>query len=406
MIRNIIKNSAIVTLGILALTSLLNAVEMENVYINGFISQGYLKSSANRFSGDTDDGTWEFNEAAISVKALLADNLSAGLQIMSRDFGILGNNKVKIDWAFLDYRVSDAVGFRIGKFKKPDGLYNTIRDADAVRTSILLPQGIYNERLRDINIAVQGIGIYGFLDSDSIGSLDYNIFLGNQPIDKEESIIRDGLMGGFFGIAQGGSAEFKYSTGVQLFWNTPITGLRFGQSFNAASIEINGTNVAFPWFASDIVEETLEVPMKRISSLEYQTEKFTFTAEYMYQKMEADNAAIGGVITPYGFPSGGYYEIEWESYYVQLNYQLNEKLQLGTYYSSYTEDTSIRLFAPQEGDDRLNDWAISAKYAVNDWWLIKAEVHFMDGLLNTQLDETGTPEKNWQLFAVKSTISF
>ena len=355
--------------------------------------------------GDTDDGTWEFNEAAISVKALLADNLSAGIQLMSRDFGNSGNNELKVDWAFLDYRLNDSVGVRVGKFKKPEGIYNSIRDADAVRTSILLPQGIYNERVRDINIAIQGVGLYGFADLAGAGSLDYVIYLGNQPVDKNEPIIKDALLGGFYGITNGGSIEFKYSAGTQLFWNTPITGFRLGASMNTALIEINGTNQAYPWFQSNITEEELKIPFKYILSAEYQRENWTFTAEYMIEPIEANNSPIGGTPTPMGFPSGGEYDIETESYYVQLTYQLSEKWQIGSYYS-WSYGSANGVLNRNDPAQHLKDWALSAKHAINEWWVVKAEFHLFQGYQGVEVDESGVFEKDWNLIALKSTISF
>ena len=394
------KQSFKLLLGALCIATQLNAVDMDNVYINGFISQGYLKSSANSYLGDTEDGTWEFNEAAISVKALLQDNLSAGIQLMSRDFGTSGNNDVKVDWAFLDYRLNDQFGIRVGKFKKPDGLYNTIRDADSVRTSILLPQGIYGENVRDITIAIQGVSVYGFLDANEAGSFDYILFLGNQPIDTDEPVMKDSLLAGFYGIQEDGTIEFKYSVGGQVFWNTPIDGLRFGQSFNKAIVEINGQNTSYPWYSSSIQDGLLDISLRTISSIEYQMEKVTLSAEYLYNKMTVTNAPIGGAITPYGFPAGGDYELITNNYYLQINYQIANDWTLGTYYSS-----SLNTTQGVDGDEDT-DIAVSAKWAVTDSWTLKAEVHFFDGVNGATPDESGIIEENWQLFALKSTISF
>jgi hypothetical protein len=84
---------------------------------------------------------------------------------------------VVIDWAFGDYRWKDQLGFRAGKVKLPYGLYNEGRDVDMLRTSIFLPQSIYNERMRDFILAYEGAGAYGSLAS-GIGGFDYHVFGG------------------------------------------------------------------------------------------------------------------------------------------------------------------------------------------------------------------------------------
>ena len=221
--------------------------------------------------------------------------------------------------------VSDGFGIRLGKFKRPDGLYNTVRDADAVRNPILLPQGIYSERLRDILIAVQGVGIYGFLDMNNAGSLDYSFYLGNQPIDPEEQLVKDVLLKTTFGILDYDSVEFKYAYGGQVFWNTALTGLRIGQSIYSAAIEVNGTNAIYPWYSSQIKDAMFETPYRLVTSVEYQREKFTLTGEYMMHKFETADSPVGGVMTPYGFPAGGTFKFDLESYYLQLVYQVTEK---------------------------------------------------------------------------------
>ena len=137
---------------------------LNQVDIHGFVSQGYLQSSDyNFFQADTEDGTYEFNEFAINFSSSVTDNLRIGMQFLSRDLGTLGNNKIEVDWAFADYAFRNWLGLRVGRVKKPEGIFNQYRDIDATRTCIFLPPGIYQEDLREATIAVNGMGIYGTL---------------------------------------------------------------------------------------------------------------------------------------------------------------------------------------------------------------------------------------------------
>ena len=90
-----------------------SAKAQDPVQIHGFLSQGYLKSSANNYLADTEDGTFQFNEFGINFTTDLADGLHMGMQLFARDLGSLGNDDVIIDWAYADYFYKSWLGIRI-----------------------------------------------------------------------------------------------------------------------------------------------------------------------------------------------------------------------------------------------------------------------------------------------------
>ena len=47
--------------------------DFNGINIHGFISQGYLKSSDNNYQGNTEDGTFEFNEIGLTFSTELTD---------------------------------------------------------------------------------------------------------------------------------------------------------------------------------------------------------------------------------------------------------------------------------------------------------------------------------------------
>ncbi|GBC63154.1 hypothetical protein DENIS_4147 [Desulfonema ishimotonii] len=81
-----------------------SAAELGGVDIHGFISQGYLKSDDNNFLGNSEDGSFQFNEMGINFSRELTDKLRIGVQFFSRDLSAVGNNDVVVDWAYGDYR--------------------------------------------------------------------------------------------------------------------------------------------------------------------------------------------------------------------------------------------------------------------------------------------------------------
>ena len=161
---------------------------LSGIEIHGFASLGYLKSSENNYLGQTKTGSLEFNEFGINFRAELDDSTSYGLQLFSRDLGELGNNEIVIDWGFLDHHINDKVGIRIGRSKNPASLYNEYQDIDAVRTTILMPQGLYGSGFRDTSLSLDGVTAYGNIETENKGGLEYNVYYGIINIPKNGSI--------------------------------------------------------------------------------------------------------------------------------------------------------------------------------------------------------------------------
>lgn len=364
------------------------ALDMDSIYINGFISQGYLKTSENNYLSNSEEGSWEFNEIALSVKAVMSDNMSAGLQFFSRDLGDTGNNEVVLDWAFLDYRMTDSMGIRIGQFKKPMGFYNTVRDADITRTAILLPQSVYDEGLRSVQLAVRGIGLYGIIEMGGLGYLDYMAYVGDQTANLNEPLMKDTVLNTFYGIEKGGNWTYDWSSGVQLVWNTPLDGFSIGGTVGFAKSKITGTNTLYD-FADEEIHGSFDDEMQLVISAKYQLNKWQFVTEYMVY-----NFSFGAS------PLLGDYHSSRVSTYVMVEYEISEKFNLGAYYDTIEEDQGFL------GISERDDLALSLRYNVNEWWSVKSEVHFFDGTWGANPGADGNTAEEWMLFALKSTVSF
>ncbi|MCP4346113.1 MAG: hypothetical protein GY795_11385, partial [Desulfobacterales bacterium] len=79
-----------------------HSFDISDITIHGFASTGYMVSSDNNFLLPSKDGSFEFNEIGINFTTSVAENIRVGLQFYSFDLGDIGNNNVKLDWAFLD----------------------------------------------------------------------------------------------------------------------------------------------------------------------------------------------------------------------------------------------------------------------------------------------------------------
>ncbi|HEU4614575.1 MAG TPA: hypothetical protein VFS15_20910, partial [Kofleriaceae bacterium] len=200
------------------------------IQIHGFASEGGFVSSANDYIGHSSRGSLELFEAGINVSTEVNDRLRAGIQLYGREFGFYRDLPPRLDWAFLDYRWKTWLGLRAGVIKMPYGLYNEYADIDASRTAVLLPQSVYPVRNRSALISHTGFSLYGSRPIADAGALDYQVWLGSLLI-PENALTLDG--------ATLNGVDTKYVTGAQLFWRTPVEGLRVGGTFIRNSINFD-----------------------------------------------------------------------------------------------------------------------------------------------------------------------
>ncbi len=405
----------------------------EDLYIGGFVSQGYLNTSENDYLIPRSvNGTAEFTDAAIFFSATPMDRLRIGVQFIARNFGTASDGHVQVDWAYGDYRISDELGFRAGRVKLPFGLYNEGRDVDMLRTSIFLPQSVYNERVRDLILAYQGAGAYGSLSVGGAGELDYHVFGGTLNVpDSTENLWEDNarvtgedsavLLGVANDLENGWDigtteVEFREKTdselsipwvwGGSLVWNTPLTGLRLGSTYMNGRINYRSTfwydiNITEPGF-EDRYSESIELDITdRIDhemtlSAEYNLQDLIVAWEYNHEKME-DKESCG--------------------WYGMAGYRFSDLFSLaGVYSESYGNSLDKDGTQYQERGlpnyyAWLKDWTLSTRFDLTDFWLLKFEYHFLNGVeqgvSHSYFEGSAEPlSKDWGMLTAKTTFAF
>ena len=420
---------------VLAAATLAVAGEVgDNLYVNGFVSQGYLNTSKNNYLVPRSvNGTAAFTEAAITLLARPMDRLQVGIQFLGRNFGNSGNDQVVIDWAYGDYRWKDQLGFRAGKVKMPFGLYNEGRDVDMLRTTIFLPQSIYNEKQRDFILAYEGAGAYGNFDLHGGGELDYHIYAGTlnvpdatkgfwgdlfsnagkdlEPIagivfDRENGY-PDGTAEAQYRSMDESQVTFPWIVGGSLIWSTPLEGLRLGTTamqsrYNIQSILRYDMTVPEPNpdagyhpYAIDI-DETIKINHLGTLSAEYLRNDWNLAAEYYHDSISEKKST---------------------GWYVQAGYRVSRLLSLAGYYSDAEpnggdeEIQELQMLGLPDYYGWQRDLTISGRFDLTDFWLFKLEYHFIDGVALTEpqsLEEdlADPKERKWGMFAAKTTFHF
>ena len=416
------------------------------VAIHGFISQGYMQSTDNNFLGNTEDGTFKFNEFGLNISSQVTDNLHVGVQLFSRNLGYLGSDLVVVDWAFGDYRWKDWLGIRAGKIKMPLGFYNETRDVDMLRTSIFMPQGVYNESWRTTYNAIQGVGLYGNYSIPYIGTFNYQGQVGVFNINTQSGMnkfIEDQLYATF--------NQYLVSTTYvgSIIWETPLEGLRLGASGFMSNLNATGTTddtefwreqtrYAF-WYGSgqitpappsyevaknfvDLVNININQEFNDIKSYwlsgEYIWRNLTLSGEYFKQ---TGRVITNGYVIVNGKEEENPQELnainlKMGGFYGSINYQFAEWLDVGAYYTEYYPDLNDKdgkyyedLYGFPASNSWFKDTALSFKFGLSSNWIAKIEGHKINGtaiMYRTDQVDPNNVKEDWYLFAGKLTYNF
>jgi hypothetical protein len=389
----------------LVATSRAQPADAPPVEIHGFVSEGGFVSTSNDYIGASSRGSLALFEAGLNMSAEPADRLRVGIQLFGRDVGTFRDIPPRLDWAYVDYRWRPWLGVRAGLIKMPYGLYNEFADVDATRTAILMPQAVYPLRDRSALLAQTGVALYGRRGlGPAGGALDYQAWFGTLNI-PENALVLDG--------ARLDDIDTRYVTGAQLFWQTPVDGLRIGGTVVRASIDFDLTlepaTVAALIMAGLVPADydgKLVISQRPgtlwIGSAEYTREDWLVAAEYA-RWLKHQQTTLPAVLPAF--------DEDAERFYVMATRRLAHSTEVGAYYSVLHVDANDR-----RGRDMMKfaerhyawqrDASVTVRYDVNDYWLWKLEAHFIDGTGDLFAPSTVHPDRYWGLFLFKTTVTF
>jgi hypothetical protein len=373
--------------------------------IHGFVSQGFMVSDRNNYYTETEDGSFQFNEMGINFSNQITERLRVGVQFFARDLGKIGNNEPAVDWAVADYRWQDWLGLRAGRIKNRYGFYGYTRDADMLRTSILLPQSVYFESLRESTNSLDGAGIYGYVPVGDSDSIDYQINYGKQVIDTKVGGVDDFIENHIpVDITDFESQELLL---ISVEWNTRIKGLRLGGTMAFSEFEADALTTSNPILRAYGIPPNMNVSFDAndaevtVFSAQYVWNDLVFDAEYFGFKADAVIAeAIGQ-------------KIDGEGYYAGISYRFAEWFEAGAYYSEAYFDKSDKEGKGYEMMGKPNylawqkEFVLSTRFDIGENWTLKAEGHFINGAEMMFLaDNPEGLDENSFMFAMKATFSF
>ena len=365
-------------------TRTLHAGDIGEVDIHGFISQGYLESTENNYLADSKDGTYQFNEIGINFATWVTSGLSMGIQFFASDLGDQGNDELKIDWAYANFRYKPYLGIKAGKIKIPIGLYNETRDIDSLRTSIFLPPSVYLETVREVMVAMKGVGLYGMLPFH----FSYQFLFGTQEIEEESGIT----------ILTEQNAN-KY---IPSFLNLTMELISYdvrNKHAGAVSWEYNSLKLKTSYTYTDMVMKTNLTMSKEICSeftsfvlsAEYTLNDLILAAEYSQNVNDMKSTFITDKMTS-------------ELAYVSISNRFTGWLELAAYYSWMFNDKDNKRAYGYSG--WFKDTCLSSRFDLNNSWIFKLEGHYFDGTATMYDYMNPDYKRSWYLLAVKFSYVF
>jgi hypothetical protein len=371
---------------------------------HGFASQGFLLSSDyNYLANDTKNGSFQFSEVGLNVSMNPFPHTRIAVQGFDFDVGNVGQYDPFLDYALIEYTVNDALGIRAGRIRRPAGIYNDIQDIDLARTFVLLPQGMYDARWRDWSAGLDGGELFGEFKLPKVGSLTYAAYAGMVNMQENGGVARYAADASAINVD---SMDDTPTFGGQLWYNTPLDGLRvganvtymndFGFTGNVLSPIPVAPGVVLPGNVS--LHDVGNVLFQQFS-VEYLWRDWTFQAEYYtYNFTGWTHEQIYLPAVHKTIPALRAAGDNPDTWYAAVSRRLNKHVELGAYYTMW-EDAGLKQ----------NDLALSLRLDLKDWWIFKIEGHYIEGtgLLRDSADNPHQSNNSgWFMLAVKTTVSF
>jgi len=368
--------------------------------VNGFITQGYFKSDHNNIYGDSEDGSFDFRELAVNASYRANAELFLAGQLMSRKAGHVDDGSPQVDYLLADYRFVDnqayRLGARIGRLKIPYGLYNDTRDVAFTRPSVMLPQSLYIDLARDLELSADGAALYGSFHILDAYRIDVDLLIGEPKKDRNVE---------YAYLSQDWPGAFDDSIGYMGRLTLSDTTEQWKTGITLGGFTLEYDDKGLPAGAGGPSDGDVEIQVAVLSG-QYNTERWSFTGEYMLQHV--DWTELGGVfaLDP---------ENDFEAWYLQAQYRINPSWELILRYDVQYLDRDDKdgtktaaLFGKPAHTQFAKDLTLGVGWRPNADWLLRAEWHLVEGTswVPEQDNRGKTLEEDWNLFSLQATYRF
>jgi hypothetical protein len=365
----------------------------DSFQLHGFLTQGYVKTSANSFFGDSEAGSLEFRELGINASYRFNPQLMVSAQLLSRTAGEMYDGSLSLDYGQIDYTpystAAGRFGTILGRYKNPVGFYNETRDVASTRPSIFVPQVVYWDRVRNMVFASDGGMLYADLHRD-LHSFYLHLFAGKTPIDEnvEKSYLAAQLDPDLqqHGLTKGGRLLYEFDGG------------RLRLALSGATLNLDGE------MAGGLLSGTVDIDYW-IASAQYNRGPLSLTMEYMNEPIEYDGFASlmdVGNTTVDGYYLQGSYRLspDWE---VMMRYEE------GHFDKNDRDGSDVKVPGTVSYNHYTRMWTVGMLWEPTQNLLMRAEYSRVDGTIFLSNLENPNPMatvRNWNMFAFLISYSF
>tara|TARA_B100000809_G_scaffold266694_1_gene330783 strand:+ start:4799 stop:6025 length:1227 start_codon:yes stop_codon:yes gene_type:complete len=364
---------------------------------HGFANQGIIKTDHNNFFGDSEHWSSEFSDLGLGGSWKPNSRLQFSAQAIYRRAGKNSQDNVQLDYGFADLNLVNTLdyglGVRAGRVKNTYGLYNDARDIASNKPSILLPQSIYLDSLRQVFHTMDGLSSYGYAQwADTHLNLD--VVYGKPLIDEttEQFILS---------AKRPGNIENEKMLIARIMLEQDAGLWRLGYSFAQLNSDYKPAPVDFS------VSGEVNINLNLLS-FEYNWTDWQITAEYQISETEYKG------LNYIGYDN----QINNESYYGQVSYRITPKWKTFARYDVYyinSNDKDGKKLEVETGGlvpahkAFAKDITAGIRYDINKHWMLAAEYHHIKGTGWLALVENPIPSEtseNWNLFTAQLSFKF
>lgn len=366
------------------------------VRVHGFLTQGIVLTSDNNFLGDSEDGSLNFRELGLNLSWRPRSDVQLSAQLLARDAGRLDEGDAALDYAMLDWTPlsfeSGRAGVRVGRVKNPFGLYNTTRDVAFTRPGAILPQSIYFEVSRNLELASDGIQFYAERYGEA-GNLYVRAGVGYGQVDSKST------EAAFLGRDFPGHLDSNLLRLLNVTFEG--AGGRYVLGFTSAAGSMD-----YESRSGEFLQDGRVHFRPIVFSAQLNREKWSLTAEHFLEYLRYRGL---GALSPDR-------NVVAQSYYLQGTYRPAPKwetfLRYDVFYAD-RDDRDGRKSAALTGLPRFmgfaKDRTAGVRYDVTSQFMVRAEYHRIDGTAWLSSLENPDPmalERRWDMFVLLFSFRF
>lgn len=331
--------------------------------INAFGSAGYGRTDGNGYGPGREEGWYDNTSLGIALLSHVNDRLLVAGQIF-----FMAEEGAELDWAFAEWKVTDALKLRAGKAKLPFGNYSEILDVGTVRPFFNAPTSIYGPA-HLVAEGYQGAGVTGFFRLGGDWSLSYDAYGGEMDTRTYHPFER---LFDEVAVAELEESETRDFLGARLSLETPA-----GVTFRLSGY--TGVEEAHEEGGKDLRHSA------GAASVEYLGDALSARAEYALLSESPELVA-----------QAAYVELAWK---FRFGLQLAARVE-----GNWTELDDFTGSSPLL---RHEEAAVGVNYWFSDDFVVKASYHLVDGNRFTFAPETeAAPQTTTQLYVVGAQFSF